>query len=132
MAEAAGLTKNEEVVFRALKGARKPLSAYDILNARGVRARGLSAPVTIYRALEKLVADGLVHRIETLNAFVVCDRAPHGELAAFMICSHCKRACEMVAEECWQLLSDRALESGFSVEDVKIEISGCCNECRAI
>ncbi|MFM1814012.1 MAG: hypothetical protein RLZ98_707 [Pseudomonadota bacterium] len=126
----ADLSKNQNIVFQALRSAGKPLSAYEILDQKGVRARGLTAPVTIYRALDKLVDLGLVHRIESLNAFVACDHAPHAEPVAFMICEDCKETIELPAEDCSTLLSRRADSSGFDVGAIRIEVSGRCRSCK--
>ncbi|GAF76572.1 unnamed protein product, partial [marine sediment metagenome] len=71
MATKQKLTRNQDVVIKALAAIGQPLSAYRILDLDCVRDAGLKAPLTIYRALDKLVALGLVHRIESLNAFVV-------------------------------------------------------------
>ena len=65
------LTKNQSAVFSALRGAGKPLGAYEILDQ--VRDQGFRAPLQVYRALQKLMELRLVHRIESRNAFVACD-----------------------------------------------------------
>src|SRR5690606_9624291 len=68
------LTRNQTLVLDALEKADAPLSAYTILDR--LRGDGLRAPLQVYRALEKLLSAGLVHRLESLNAFVACAR-PH-------------------------------------------------------
>ena len=75
--ETTRLTKNQSVVLNALKSGDTPMTAYEILGLERVRAAGLKAPLTIYRALDKLIKAGLVHRIETINAFVACEHRPH-------------------------------------------------------
>lgn len=132
MAGPVDLTKNQTVVMLALRNAGKPLSAYELLERKGVRAKGLTAPVTIYRALDKLVELGLVHRIESLNAFVACEHAPHEEPVAFMICDACRCTIELPAEGCSELLSGRAATSGFDVANIKIEVSGRCRTCQSV
>ena len=94
MVEPKKLTRNQEVVMAALRAAEHPLSAYQILDVEIVRDNGLKAPLTVYRALDKLIALGLVHRIESLSAFVLCDHEPHSEPAAFMICQDCRSTIE--------------------------------------
>lgn len=131
MARSDALTKNQKVVYQALQNADRPISAYEIIEQKGVREQGLTAPVTIYRALDKLVEAGLVHRIETLNAFVACDHGPHEEAVAFMICDGCRSTVELPAEDCSTLLSGRAASSGFDVDSVKIEVSGRCRRCQS-
>ena len=125
------LTKNQNVVLDALKRAGKPLSAYQVLGADGVREQGVKAPLTVYRALEKLIEGGHVHRVQTLNAFVYCEHGPHAEPAAFMICADCKRTIEVPTAEVNRTLADAARREGFSIERVHIEIAGRCDACRS-
>ncbi len=125
----AKLTKNQAVVMAALREANRPMSAYQILDLDGVRAAGLKAPLTIYRALEKLIERGMVHRIETLNAFVVCDHEPHVEPAAFMICNDCKRSIEFPLGGLRRSLARQADACGFEIGDLHVEVSGRCEAC---
>ncbi|HUS95399.1 MAG TPA: transcriptional repressor, partial [Hyphomicrobiaceae bacterium] len=101
------------MVIDALKDAGRPLSAYQILDAEDVRSKGLKAPLTIYRALERLVACGLVHRVESLNAFVACKDEPHAEPAAFMICERCRCTIEFSAGTLKQTVGRYASKHGF-------------------
>ena len=64
------MTRNEEMVYRLLCAADRPLSAYNILD--GLRDDGFKAPLQVYRALSKLIDRGAVHRIESVNGFVAC------------------------------------------------------------
>ena len=98
------LTKNQALVFGCLTQAEAPLSAYTILDQ--LRDDGLRAPLQVYRALDKLVDFGLVHRLESLNAFVACNH-PAGETSgrshgtvAFAICEKCEGVTEF-AERMW-------------------------------
>ena len=74
MAESETLTKNQALVLERLEAANSPLSAYELLDQ--LREEGIKAPLQIYRALEKLQAADLVHRLESLNSFVACAE-PH-------------------------------------------------------
>jgi Fur family zinc uptake transcriptional regulator len=125
----ADLTRNQRIVFAALDGAPGPLSAYEILNLRTVRRLGLTAPQTIYRALEKLQKHGLVHRIESLNAFVACTHKPHADAVAFMICDQCGQTVELPLGSCEPLLREKAAEQQFQLGSVNIEIHGQCSKC---
>ena len=130
MAVREKLTKNQSVVMAALQSADRPLSAYQILDLEMVRAAGLKAPLTIYRALEKLIEKGLVHRIESLNAFVVCDHEPHAEPAAFMICNDCKRSIEFPAGNLKRSVNRQASARRFEIDELHVEVSGRCEDCR--
>lgn len=125
------LTRNQTVVFDALKGAGQPLTAYQILDIDEVRENGLKAPLTIYRALEKLVAQGLVHRIESLNAFVACPHEAHAEPPAFMICTTCKRTIEFSSKSVRRAVSRQAAERDFQVDNTHLEVTGTCETCQA-
>ena len=123
------LTKNQQVVLDTLRDSSAPMSAYQILDVDSVRAKGLKAPLTIYRALEKLIEAGLVHRIESLNAFVHCDREQHAEPPAFMICNDCKQIIEVGTRSIRRAVLKQAAEQGFEVEQMHVEVSGRCRSC---
>ena len=123
------LTKNQQVVYDALSRARTPLSAYEILDTTIVRKKGLRAPLTIYCALDKLRKIGLMHRIESLNSFVVCCSEPHEEPVAFAICTDCHAVTEMRLIGCDEHISASACETGFEVETLRVELLGRCSSC---
>lgn len=123
------LTRNQEAVFSALVASEVPLSAYDILDLAEVRERGLKAPLTIYRALDKLRDRGLVHRIESLNAFVACDREPHTEPVGFMSCERCRKTVELPVSDCEETLRASAEANGFTLDRITVEVSGRCTQC---
>lgn len=129
MTDSPRLTRNQKVVFDALSASDVPLSAYDILDLRRVRDKGLKAPLTIYRALEKLQDLGLVHRIESLNAFIACDRGPHAEPAGFMSCERCRKTVELPVGECEAALRASARANGFELDRITVEMSGRCTDC---
>lgn len=83
------LTKHQALVLDALASETGSAGAYALLDR--LRAQGLRAPAQVYRALDKLIEYGLVHRLESLNAFIACDR-PHAHehgVVAFAICDGC-------------------------------------------
>ncbi|EAR49847.1 zinc uptake regulation protein [Oceanicola granulosus HTCC2516] len=113
-------------VLEILLEAHAALGAYDLL-AR-LRAEGLgSKPPVAYRALGFLIAQGFVHRIERLNAFVACAVPGAAHDPAFMIC----RGCGAVAEAALEApLASTAARSGFAIEQTVIEAEGLCPGCR--
>jgi Fur family zinc uptake transcriptional regulator len=122
-------TRNQDIVLAALESSGLPMSAYEILDLQEVRRQGLKAPLTIYRALDKLIQLGLVHRIESLNAFVACDHGPHHEAVGFMNCETCKKTIELPVGDCESLLRAAAHSNGFEIEKITIEVSGRCTGC---
>lgn len=126
-----GLTPNQQIVFDVLKDAQRPLGAYQILDDERVRNHGLKAPLSVYRAIEKLVHLGLVHRIESLNAFVVCDHAEHVEPAAFMVCTDCKKTIEFTMPVLRRSIARQAEEFAFEMDELHLEVSGHCEACTS-
>ncbi len=125
------LTKNQEMVLGALSGAKAPMSAYAILDE--LRDDGFRAPPQVYRALEKLVADGLVHRLESLNAFVACSHEDCHDtgLIAFAICGQCGLVSEFSDEAVSARLTHWITEHQFTNTKTTIEIRGDCGTCSA-
>lgn len=130
MAAPNELTKNQSLVFDALSKAQGPLSAYSLLDQ--LRDDGFRAPLQVYRALEKLQEFGMVHRLESLNAFVACahpsDR--HG-LMAFAICNDCGQVTEFSDAAIEERLAGWADKTGFHAHKTTIEIRGQCAACQA-
>ena len=132
MNQPAELTRNQTLVLGVLKHAGAPRSAYDILD--GLRGDGFRAPLQVYRALDKLVEMGLVHRLESLNAFVACshphDHEAHGHgVTAFAICEDCGSVTEFHDETIEGRLSAWQKSRHFKPEKTTIEIRGHCQAC---
>ncbi|MDP2121932.1 MAG: Fur family transcriptional regulator [Hoeflea sp.] len=129
--EAADLTKNQSLVMGALTRSKGPLSAYTILDQ--LRDNGFRAPLQVYRALDKLVEFGLVHRLESLNAFVAC-RHPGcdgDDTIAFMICERCGQVNEISDNDLALRLKHLAGEASFALKKTTIELRGICRTCQA-
>lgn len=125
------LTRNQTLVLDTLAKADGPLSAYTILDR--LRDEGFRAPLQVYRALEKLLGFGLVHRLESLNAFVACAHPhchAHG-LIAFAICEDCGQVDEFSDAVVRERLGAWSDENGFKAEKTTIEIRGHCANCAA-
>lgn len=125
------LTKNQNLVLGALEKAEGPLSAYTILDT--LRDDGLRAPLQVYRALDKLLSFGLVHRLESLNAFVACAH-PHchaSSMMAFAICEKCGNVSEFSDEGVEARLTGWAHGNRFTPSKTTIEIKGICATCAA-
>ena len=121
------LGRNELAVLTALRGSHAAQSAYDILDL--VRGDGLKAPTQVYRALEKLVRRGLVHRIESLNGFVACQHPQDEGFAAFAICTRCDAVRELADEALIAPLRIWANAELFKIEHVTLEVRGFCPAC---
>ncbi len=124
------LTRNQELVHETLCRASGPLGAYALLDR--LRSEGFRAPLQVYRALDRLRALGLVHRVESLNAFVACNHAgeaPH-DVTAFAICDDCGGVAEFTDEAAARMLRRGAREHAFQVRSATIELKGRCRDCR--
>lgn len=105
------------------------VKAYEVL-ADLQRQRGVAAPPTVYRALDFLVEQGLLHRVEALNGFIVCDHfdCPHEGL--ILVCETCGKVQEIDAAECMQALRSATTASGFNVRPQNLVLTGTCRGCR--
>jgi len=123
------LTPIRRDVLAALLVSHRPLGAYEIMDQlapNGPRP----APITVYRALEFLRENGLVHRIESRNAFVACVHThAAGELVVFLICERCGTVGEAPSAEVAAKLKSAARAAGFTPKSPVIEISGICTHC---
>ena len=124
------LTPIRRQVLEVLLESHKPLGAYEIMDrsaADGTRP----APITIYRALDFLRDNGLVHRIESRNAFVACvNNHASGDLVVFLICEHCGAVGEAPSAAVTDSLNAAAKSAGFAPKSRVIEITGVCKHCR--
>ena len=124
------LTKNQELVMSELSNSDRPLSAYTILD--NLRIHGFRAPLQVYRALDSLLEFGLVHRLESLNAFMACRNptcASHITVA-FMICEQCDDVSEFSDKALATKLNSIAKEASFKPKKSTIEFKGVCLNCQ--
>ena len=123
------LTELRRAVLELVWGSHKPVGAYDLLEELSKR-RGRVAPPTVYRALDFLLANGLVHRIESMNAFVGCAAGPgQPHQSSFVICTDCGRAAELDDPRIAAALEMTLQDSGFHVARHTIEVAGRCRDC---
>jgi Fur family zinc uptake transcriptional regulator len=109
----------------------KPLKAYDLLEqVRSGEGAGAAAPPTVYRALDFLLANGFIHKLESVNAFVAChhpNTAQHS--VPFLICDRCHNAVELEDKHVVALLDERARALGFMPQAQTLEVHGLCADC---
>lgn len=123
------LTPLRRRVLEVVWGSHKPMGAYDILGMLAAE-RGSAAPPTVYRALEFLLENGLVHRIESLNAFVGCTKPGHDHAWQLLICRACGRVAEISDAELEGAIGNAASRAGFAIQRRTIELAGLCPTCR--
>ncbi|RCV87441.1 transcriptional repressor [Billgrantia montanilacus] len=115
-------------VLEMIAGASGGLKAYDLLDRLAVE-HAAARPPTIYRALDFLIEQGLVHRIESLNAYVACPCPEHAHGFQLLICRHCGRVEELHLDDVNNQLNTQARQLGFRVERQTIELLGSCDVC---
>jgi Fur family zinc uptake transcriptional regulator len=127
----AELSQNQQLVMDVLDRSTGAMSAYMILDE--LRDSGFRAPLQVYRALEKLIAIGRVHRLESLNAFIACSHLSCEKIGvtAFVICDRCEHVQEVCDDSVSQFLADLAKKTKFQASKSSIELHGLCNACEA-
>ena len=128
-ANGSRLTPIRRRVLELIWQRHEPMKAYDLLDLlRGERRS--AAPPTIYRALDFLLEQGLIHRLESLNAYVGCGEPEHPHVGQFLICHCCNAVAELSDNDVYANIAAKASEVGFRVSSQTIEISGLCPGCQ--
>ncbi len=128
-ARAQRLTPMRRHVLEALLASHRPLGAYEIIEL--LADPGRPAPITIYRALDFLRDNGLVHRIESRNAFVACvHNHADNDIVVFFLCERCGAVGEAPGGAVAETLKASARAVGFAPKSPVIEIAGICAHCR--
>jgi Fur family zinc uptake transcriptional regulator len=109
----------------------KPLGAYSLMEMLAKASTRRVAPPTVYRALDFLLEQGLIHRINALNAFVGCPSPKHQHQNHFLICRQCGVAVEMDNPLLVEEIQRSAQAAGFSVQTQSLEVMGLCPSCQA-
>lgn len=126
--QGARLTKQRRTVLELVCASNTPLSAYEILDRMRDSIRN-PAPPTVYRALDFLLEHGLVHKLESLHAFIGCTHPDHPHASQFLICADCGEVSELENEAVMQSLESAAKTTGFETKRPVIEVWGTCAQC---
>lgn len=129
------LTPIRRRVLEALLASHAPLGAYELIDRLaqdGAEGGARPAPITIYRALDFLREQGLVHRIESRNAFIACvHRHDRDDPVVFLICEKCGAVGEAASAAVAETIKSASRAAGFTPKTPVIEISGICSHCKA-
>ncbi|MEL7297127.1 MAG: Fur family transcriptional regulator [Pseudomonadota bacterium] len=123
------LTTLRRRVLELVWSSHRPIGAYSILDALSEGGRK-AAPPTVYRALEFLIDAGLVHRLDSLNAFVGCSDPGHAHQGQFLICRNCRQVIELDTETVDSHIREAAAAAGFLAEQQTLEVQGLCADCH--
>jgi Fur family transcriptional regulator, zinc uptake regulator len=122
------LTAQRRRVLEILCGSARPVGAYAIMDALREGPR-VVAPPTVYRALDFLLEQGLIHKLQSLHAYVGCRHPERPHLGGFLICLDCGSAAEIEDAELERGLERLASGSGFAPRRQVIEVMGTCADC---
>ncbi len=124
------LTRNQQIVFDIINKSSEPLKAYTILS--NVQKKGIKAPPQVYRALDKLIEMGKIHKIESKNAFVACQNSSCNisKATAFSICESCEEVTEISNSKISKYLSNFAKKAGMEYKKYNLEFFGLCKKCK--
>ena len=124
------LSKNQKIIFDIIHNSSEPLKAYSILF--DVQKKGIKAPLQVYRALDKLVEIGKIHKIESRNAFIACQNSncQISKATAFSICENCENVSEISNSKLSKYLSNFTDETGMKYSKYNLEFFGLCKNCK--
>lgn len=126
------LTPQRLEVLRLMSEHSGAISAYDLLDLLRV-SEPQAKPPTIYRALDFLLEQGFIHRVESTNSYVVCHHFEQpSHTSAMLICDRCGSVSEQHAQGVQDILASLALKSGFTLSNSVIEAHGFCQKCGEI
>ena len=124
------ISKNQKIIFDIIHNSSEPLKAYSILF--NVQKKGIKAPLQVYRALDKLVELGKIHKIESRNAFIACQNSSCqiSKATAFSICESCENVSEISNSKLSKYLSNFVDETGMKFSKYNLEFFGLCKKCK--
>ena len=124
------LTKNQQIVLNLVEKSSQPLKAYSILF--NVQKKGIKAPLQVYRALDRLVEIGKIHKFESRNAFIACQDSSCqiSKATAFSICESCEKVTEINNSKLSKYLKNFKDNSGMKYSKYNLEFFGVCKKCK--
>ena len=123
------LSHNQKLVHKLLKSSKKPLKAYSILFE--IQKTGIKSPTQVYRALDKLIEIGKVHKIESKNSYVACKNTNclNKSSTTFLICNSCEKITEIEDEAISEQFSSICKNFNSKYSEHNLEIFGTCFSC---
>ena len=125
------LSKNQKIIYDIINNSSEPLKAYSILF--NVQKKGIKAPLQVYRALDKLVEIGKIHKIERRNAFIACQNSSCQitKATAFSICESCENVSVISNSKLSKYIANFADKSGMKYSKYNLEFFGLCKKCKS-
>ena len=125
------LTKNQKTVLGVLENSSEPMKAYTILY--DIQKKGIKSPLQVYRALDKLIEIGKVHKIESRNAFIACknSKCQIAKATVFSICESCEDVTEIHDHKLCEHLKHYKDNKGMKYSKYNLEFFGLCKKCKS-
>jgi Fur family zinc uptake transcriptional regulator len=123
------MSENDKIIFATLKKSSKPLTAYDVLDK--LQGTKIKAAQTVYRSLDALAERGLIHRIQSLGAFVACHNEEEDHGTQFAVCKECKDVIELHDHRICNVIHEISNKIKFKIEREFLELIGLCEKCAA-
>ena len=126
------MTAGRRAILDLLCAEGKPMGAYDMIEKLAARGGKRLAPISVYRALDFLLENSLVHRLSSKNTYLACGHRHDGDQPlVFLICDSCGAVSERTSTSLGRDLDTLAGEAGFSRRGQVVEVTGLCAQCRA-
>jgi Fur family transcriptional regulator, zinc uptake regulator len=125
------LTPLRRQVLEEVAGSHAAVGAYEVLERMARKSGRRMAPISVYRALDSLVEAGVVHRLESRNAFFACHSAHGGRRQVVLACQRCGAVAEVAASDVFDAIATAAHHVGFTVGRAMVEVVGDCGHCAA-
>jgi Fur family transcriptional regulator, zinc uptake regulator len=124
------LTNNQQTVLNLLEKSKGPLKAYAILF--DIQKKGIKAPLQVYRALDKLIEIGKVHKIESKNSYIACEHknCNSSTSTSFLICEICDQVTELKKRNLPEFFAKQSEQANFKYAKHNLEIYGACKTCQ--
>ena len=122
------LTQLRKRVLELIWESHGPVKAYDILDKLGDN-KASAKPPTVYRSLDFLTENGLVHKLNSLNAYVGCSHPAKTHACYFLICDQCREVKECCNQLLTKAINTTSVDNNFKVSSVTLEIEGLCEHC---
>ena len=123
------LTSNQKTVLSLLEVSKEPLKAYAILF--DTQKKGIKSPLQVYRALDKLIEIGKVHKIESKNSYIACEHknCDSSTSTSFLICETCDQVTELKKKNLSEYFAKQSVQANFKYTKHNLEIYGVCKDC---
>ncbi|MBV6303524.1 transcriptional repressor [Candidimonas humi] len=130
-AQGSRLTAQRKEIYELLLRRGGSAKAYDLQDDMRER-HGRVAPSTVYRALEFLMAQHLVHRVDALNTFVACTAGHSAHHPLLLVCSRCQSVTELQDDAAYEAVRSKLRQAGSGFVESDIEVKGVCGKCLAL